>query len=236
MTVAKPSRRVALYFAPREDHPLWQAGCDWLGRDSRLQARLTPWSRDVVSAPWRYGFHATLAAPMALRDLALAADFEVALTRLAAGIACFAMPQLEVAALGNFLALRPREPLGDGHALRELADACVHFADTWRAPLGQAELRRRLGGDLDERQRRQVERHGYAHVFEDWRFHMTLSNSFDPPQQLASAAAQALRQAAQDHFSAALAAALVCEDICLFEEAAPGRALVLTRRVALATR
>jgi hypothetical protein len=236
MTLAEPAGRVALYFAPREDHPLWQAGSDWLGRDARLQARLTPWARDAVSAPWHYGFHATLAAPMALRDPALAADFDGALTRLAAGIVCFAMPDLEVAALGDFLALRPREPLGDGHALRGLADACVHFADTWRAPLGQAELSRRLRGDLGQRQRRHVEWHGYAHVFEDWRFHMTLSNSFGPPQHLASPAAQVLRQAAQDHFSVALAAPLLCEDICLFEQPAPGRPLVLARRVALATR
>jgi hypothetical protein len=236
MTVAEPAGRVALYFAPREDHPLWQAGCAWLGRDARRQARLTPWAREAVSAPWRYGFHATLAAPMALRNPASAADFNAALTRLAGGITRFAMPDLEVAALGDFLALRPRHALADCHALRALADACVHFADDWRAAPDHAELSRRLRGDLDERQRRHVERHGYAHVLEDWRFHMTLSNSFGPPQQLASPAAQALRQAAQDHFNAALAVPLVCEDICLFEEPAPGRALVLARRVALATR
>jgi hypothetical protein len=52
--------RYAVYYAPDPQHPLAQAGCAWLGRDARALAPLTLPACDLVRAPWRYGFHATL--------------------------------------------------------------------------------------------------------------------------------------------------------------------------------
>ena len=34
--------RYALYFAPAAGHPLWTAGCDWLGRDPEAEQRPPP--------------------------------------------------------------------------------------------------------------------------------------------------------------------------------------------------
>ena len=64
--------RYAVYWTPPADHPLWRAGCDWLGRDAeRAQVdRPGEGPEALTRAPRRYGFHATLKAPMRLRGAA----------------------------------------------------------------------------------------------------------------------------------------------------------------------
>ena len=71
------SRRFGIYWAPAADHPLWRAGCDWLGRDPESGAAHAV--RPHRAAPRRYGFHATLKPPFALRDGRTEADLDDAL-------------------------------------------------------------------------------------------------------------------------------------------------------------
>jgi hypothetical protein len=226
MTTSNP-KRYGLYFAPPADHPLWLAGCTWLGRDAQAGKPLSPPARPEVSTPWRYGFHATLKAPLRLQPGLTENDFLQAVQAWASQQTAFLMPALEVAELGDFLALRPVEIIPAEHPLRRLADACVLELDPWRAALTEVQQQRYLQHHLTTRQRGHVERLGYAHVLEDWRFHMTLSNGLGAPERAA------LKPLAQAHFAAALGAPLWCGELCVFTEEAADAPFFLTHRFAL---
>ena len=177
MNLATTAPRHAVYFAPSPQHPLWALGCRWLGRDADVSLSVGAPSDPLVSTPWRYGFHATLKAPMALADDERESNWLAAVRALAARHEPFEMPTLRVALLSDFIALRPVEPLAASHPLRRLADDCVIALDPWRAPPAACERERPSRVPLDARQRENLDRLGYAFVLEDWRFHMTLSNS-----------------------------------------------------------
>lgn len=215
--------RYALYWAPPASHPLWAAGCHWLGRDAATGLCSTP--RPHTNAPRRYGFHATLKPPLRLREGVDAQGFLQAAAALAARTPAFDMPALEVAWLAGFLALRPTQTLLPQHPLRRLADDCVAQMDAWRAPPDAAELSHRAAG-LDDAQATRLRRWGYPHVFEGWRFHMTLSDTLP-------AVAPALEAAARGHFAPALAVPLRCEEVSVFVEPAASQPFRLLRRLPL---
>ena len=216
--------RYALYFAPAADHPLWAAGCDWLGRDAESGA--TKPCGAHRADPRRYGFHGTLKPPFALRDGVGRSQLLAALSHFADERAPFEMPALAVATLGDFVALRSvdRDATATGRPLRELADDCVRLFDEFRRPPSTEEAARRMNAGLDAPRRANVDRWGYAHVFDQWRFHMTLSDSL-PDAARAGMLAEATR-----HFAAALATPLCCDGVALFVEDAPGADFRLARR------
>lgn len=220
--------RFAVYYAPPADHPLWLAGCEWLGRDpSAGQSRGT--APLFAQDPWRYGFHATLKPPMRLQAPHREADLLQAVQSLARQHTRFVMPALHVGTLSNFVALRPAQPLAHDHALQRLADACVESLDSFRAPPTPAELARRQGQPMSDEQRSLLQRWGYAHVFGHWRFHMTLSDTINDDMQR-----QAVLQRAQARFATSLDNPLPCDALCVFVEAAAGEPFVLAHRFALA--
>jgi hypothetical protein len=187
-----------------------------------------------MRAARRYGFHATLKAPIALASGAVEHDFFDAVERLAARTSRFVMPRLVVSMLRDFIALVPEHPVEPDHPLRRLADACVSELDALRqAPTAQELQRRARSYALDSREAEFLRRWGYPHVFERWQFHMTLGDpmrvdSDDRPVQ------DQLRAEAPQHFAAALVEPLVCASISVFAEPSPGEPFVLSRRCALA--
>ena len=217
--------RYALYFAPSCTHPLWIAGCAWLGRDPGRGT--TSEGGPHRADPCRYGFHATLKPPFALRDGTTRTQLTDALSRLVDERVAFDMPRLAVAQLGEFIALRPvgRDATSPGQPLRELADDCVRLFDEFRRPPSAEETARRITAGLDDRQRGNVVRWGYPHVFEHWRFHMTLTDSLCDDGLRAGLLADAAR-----HFADALARPLRCDGVALFVEDAPGADFRLLRR------
>jgi hypothetical protein len=217
------SPRYAIYFAPEAVHPLASIGVRWLAGDAAP-------ATGHVEAPRRYGFHATLKPPMALRPGAEAGAFLDAVDALAAEHRRFEMPPLSVQWLGDFLALRPRSKAVRHEALHALADDCVRRLDPWRAPPGPDELQRRAAG-LDSEQHALLLRWGYPHVLQRWRFHMTLSDPLPPDDRVLR---ERLMRAAEDHFAAALAAPLRCESLAVFIEPAPGEPLRLIHHSPLA--
>lgn len=220
--------RHAIYFAPAPAHPLWRAGCDWLGRGHDGIAAGAP-ARDGVAAPWRYGFHATLKAPLRLAEGRHVDSWREALRDFAARQVALALPPLAVVRLGDFLALRPGGADSEPPALRQLADDCVEQFDPWRAPPDAAERARRFTEPLTRRQHELLECYGYPHVLEQWRFHLTLSDAFarrDPPSF------ERLQREATAHFETALAEPLVCDALCWFVEPAPGAPFELRERFA----
>ncbi|MBX3619855.1 MAG: DUF1045 domain-containing protein [Rhizobacter sp.] len=220
--------RYAVYYTPSPEHPLWHAGCDWLQRDPEADEARAP-TRPHVAAPWRYGFHATLRPPFALAAGQAESGLIAALLALAQATPRFEMPALSVQWLAGFLALRPAEPLAAGHALHRLAERCITALDAWRAPLSPEALQRRLAAPLDARERELLVQHGYPHVLDRWRFHMTLSDTLPDDAALR----REVEHAAQAHFAAALQAPLACEALSLFVEPAPGQPLQLRQRFPL---
>jgi putative phosphonate metabolism protein len=221
--------RYALYFAPASGHPLWAAGCDWLGRDPETGSATL--RRPHRNDPRRYGLHATLKPPFALRDGFDEAALLAALAAWARERTAFEIPGLAVATLGDFIALRPvdRDAAAPGRPLRRLADDCVRRFDEFRLPLTAAEAARRVIPGLAAQQRANIEHWGYPHVFDQWRFHMTLSDSL-PLAADADRVVAGLLADATHHFAAALAEPLRCDGVALFVEDAPGVDFRLARR------
>lgn len=217
--------RYAVYFAPPRWHPLGMCGRSWFDDGAAVDP--------LRSVPARYGFHATLKAPMVLAEGVRESAFLLAVGALAVRHRAFAMPRLEVARLSDFLALRLVDEIGADHPLRRLADDCVRELDALRTPLTDEERQRQRRPGLSERQRANVEQHGYAHVLDDWRFHMTLSS---PLGGVEPVRADALRAQAEDCFAGAIALPLEADAVAVFAEPAPGARFVCLRRFALASR
>jgi hypothetical protein len=224
------SQRYAVYLTPSPDHPLWSAGCDWLGRDPGwTEPGHAPEGRRQA---WRYGFHSTLKAPMRLVPGAREQDLWSALEALADRHGSFDLPTLQVAGMDSFLALRPVHSLPHEHPLQQLADACVRDLDDLRAPLSLTEVTHRLGkSPLDAQQQSLMARWGYPHVLQCWRWHYTLSDRLADAGQHHELLAQA-----REHFAHALVRPQRCEALSLFVEPVSGAPLRLVHRFALARR
>ena len=72
-----------------------------------------------------------------------------------------------------------RVPRGDTRALNAMAGSVVEALDGFRAPLTPEEMARRSPDRLSTRQRKLLQRWGYPHVMEEFRFHMTLTGPLE---------------------------------------------------------
>ncbi len=176
--------RYAIYYMPHEQSALARFGCSVLGYDAVSGTDipypdhpvfLDPAALGWTAAPRRYGFHATLKAPFTLAAGSSADDLMTHLEAFAAGRQAFTI-ELKLADLKDFLALVPVDP---PPALRMLADDCVREFDSYRSPLTPADRERRHPDRLQPRELDNLDRWGYPHVFDDFRFHMTLTGSLE---------------------------------------------------------
>lgn len=221
-----PGARLALYWAPEPEDPLHRAGSTWLGRDAETGAPLPQPAvpghdlRALTADPRGYGLHATLKPPFRLRvSWAEALDAAAA---LAARLRPFDLPPLAVRDLEGFLALRETELCPP---LRALADACVEALDHCRAPPDEAELAKRRRAGPSPRQEAHLARWGYPYVFDEWRFHVTLTRRLSPEEKAA------VLPAAEAHLAAALAHRRRVSSVCLFTQAAPGAPFLVAERL-----
>ena len=194
--------RYAIYYAPPADTPLWRKTAAWLGRDAYTGAAIASPAlptledldvADLTADPRGYGFHATLKAPFELVARASEAELLSAAEQFVARQSPFEA-QIAPAALGRFLAFR----LQDGEArMQALHELCVWAFEPFRAPLSDADLARRRRAPLTPVQDARLLAWGYPYVFDDFRFHMTLTGQIRD---------EALRDrvlvALQDHFAA----------------------------------
>jgi 2'-5' RNA ligase len=135
--------------------------------------------RKLADEPRRYGFHATLKAPFRLADGCDEAQLAQAFRAFARRGHSPVRIEPEIRLLGSFTAIVPREP---SVPLAALADLCTTEFDAFRAPMPAQERERRATG-LSERQVSNLDRWGYPYVFEDFRFHMTLTGRLAPDRQ-----------------------------------------------------
>ena len=223
------TRRLAIYFSPQAGSAWSLAGAHWLGRcvdagGATLQPELEGWDPAEFAAltaePRRYGWHATLKAPFRLAADRDEATLRAALDDLAARRAAFDLPPLEVAEMGDFLALRP---VADCAPLQALAGCCVTELHRFAAPLTDAEIAQRRSAGLTPQQDALLLRWGYPYVLDGFRFHLTLTGRLGglTPQRVASLRAQA------QEFFAALPQPLRIDALSLFAE--PDRGAGFTR-------
>lgn len=177
--------RYAIYYAPAPNSELDCFGAHMLGYDAyggadlpfpESVAQAQPDWHDLTQDPRKYGFHATLKAPMALADGQTEAG-------LAAACEAFAgtprpVPSIEpvIDSISGFIAVIPAQPSPE---LRQLAaDATCEF-DSFRAPLTSEDRARRNPDRLTPRQCEYLDRWGYPYAMEEFRFHMTLTARLD---------------------------------------------------------
>ncbi len=182
-------QRYAIYYMPAEHTPLWRFGSSVLGFDAATFTDVDypdhpmfrdPESLGYTAAPRRYGFHATLKAPFRLAEGRDAGKLERRLEDFATGQETFDVT-LKLATLGDFFALVSSDPIPQ---LDRLAEACVRDFDAFRAPLTPEDRERRHPERLTPRQLENLDRWGYPFVFDDFRFHMTLSGSLTLDDQI----------------------------------------------------
>lgn len=183
--------RYAIYFMPAPDRALWAFGCSAIGYDAYTMRDVafpdcavfkhgdaSAWTAD----PRRYGFHATLKAPFELMPGQTEANLLSAAEAFARAKRARHVERLVVAEIGAFLALVEPEPCPQ---LNALAAECVRAFEPFRAPLREADRARRLAFPMSARKRENLDRWGYHLVFEDFRFHMTLTGRLDDPTRAA---------------------------------------------------
>jgi putative phosphonate metabolism protein len=219
--------RFAIYYAPEAQHPLWQKAAEWLGRDCLTgatfdtalpgieRAALTPLS---VSAR-KYGFHATIKAPMALSTDTTRDELVEALAGYAAATEPVAIGPLSLELIGGgFMALIPAL---QSEELTDLAADVVETFEPFRKPLSSTDRERRLrGANFSERQVELLDQYGYPYVFEQFQMHMTLTDRLPVAEQ------QSFHAAAAEFFGPLASADTVLDRLVLFHEPEAGAPFV----------
>ena len=228
--------RYAIYFTPPEGDALTVRAANWLGRDA-FQDRMIEqhsagdFARDEIveltAEPRRYGFHATLKAPFEMAGGTDVATLHAAFDEFAASLDTVTIPAVALGQLGAFFALVPAAWNAE---LQELADKCVRHFEPLRAPLDEKDIARRKPDSLTASQYRHLVTWGYPYVFEDFRFHMTLTG------QVPAARQAAMLDLLSERFAEFIDQPLEISNLALFVEPERGAPFVLDRIQPLSAR
>lgn len=202
------SQRFAIYYAPARHALLWERAQAWLDQPD-LAGR-------TVSAR-RYGFHATIKAPMALKAGTDLPMLESAMATFAETEAPVRLAGLAPRLIEGFLALTaaPQPP-----GVTRLGEIATLAFEPFRASLSPDERARRMQAPLTRRQIELLDSYGYPYVLEQFLFHMTLTDRLAPDnrdEMVARAAAW---------FAPALAEPVTLDRLVLFHEPEPGAQFV----------
>jgi putative phosphonate metabolism protein len=222
--------RYAIYFASVRGDTLDRFGTEhlgydaWTGEEVPFSSGVTnaePDWRELTEDPRKYGFHATLKAPIALAQGRTEAELRTACAAFAQEPRRIPLIVPVVDAISGFIAVIPRERSTE---LEQLAADCVVAFDTFREPLTADERARRKPERLSERQRDYLDRWGYPYVMEEFRFHMTLTGRIELPKR------ERVLSMLRDRFSAIGLDHLAIDAIALFrQDDAPSRFRILDR-------
>jgi len=210
--------RYAIYFATPEGSALDRFGARLLGYDAfsgealpfpnGMDSTVSDW-REITRDPRKYGFHATLKAPMALAGGKTEAELLAACESFARSPRAIPVIKPIVNEIGDFIAVVPSQRSAE---LEQLAADAVSAFDGFRAPLTPADRARRNPDRLTERLRDYLDRWGYPYVMEEFRFHMTLTGRL--PDERRTAVLAELRQ----RFATLELAELAIDAIAVFRQ------------------
>lgn len=212
------SVRYAIYYAPALGSGLDRFGAALLGYDAFTAEdqpfpegilQTTPDWRELTSDPRKYGFHATLKAPMSLASGRTEAELFSACAAFAARPRAIPVIRPVVDEISGFIAVIPAEPSA---ALIQFAADCVTEFDSFRAPLTEADRARRNPTQLTPRQREHLDGWGYPYVMNDFRFHMTLTGRVGAERR------DGLVAMLRDRFAALNLSSLAIDRIALFRQ------------------
>lgn len=219
--MSQPPHRFAIYYTPPAGSALECTAAAWLGRSAWAGESVAGGRGPdaLVSAPRRYGFHATMKAPFRLAEGRTEPALREALETFCAEQAPVLVPRLTLTRLGAFFALTEEAP---GAAMTDLAAAAVERFEPFRAPLSPDERARRLRTPLPQRETNYLDRYGYPYVMDAFRFHMTLTGP------VPEAGRDAVEAELAERFADAIGRPLRLDALTLFAEpepASPFRAL-----------
>lgn len=175
------SPRYAIYYAPQSGSALDRFGAHLLGYDAYARTELpfpdgmalsVPDWQELTGDPRKYGFHATLKAPISLADGKAEAELLAACAAFAETRRPIPVITPTVNEISDFIAIVPAGPAAE---LEALAADCVREFDSFRTPLTAEDRARRNPSKLTPRQCDYLDRWGYPYVMEEFRFHMTLT-------------------------------------------------------------
>jgi putative phosphonate metabolism protein len=228
------AERYAIYHAPVATGALWERAAAWLGRDAAngddFDGPVAGIDRkrllNLTQSANRYGFHATIKAPMALADGTAAADLHAALSAFASDRAPVNLGRLTLALIDGFIALIPAS---SSEALQDFAAHVVETFEPFRAPMSAKDRAARLAQGLTPRQEELLDGYGYPYVFDQFQLHMTLTDRLGPADR------DDLFAAATTWFGPLLDQDMVLDSLSLFEEPERGRPFIRTADFALGT-
>jgi putative phosphonate metabolism protein len=210
--------RYAIYFMPVPGSDLDRFGAHLLGYDAVSGderpfpdgiEQLVPDWRELTRDPRKYGFHATLKAPLALTSGKTEAELLAACETFANTPRPIPVIRPVVNSISEFIAVVPAAPSAE---LNKLAADCVREFDSFRAPLTSENRARRNPSHLTPRQREHLDRWGYPYVMEDFRFHMTLTG------RLPAERSKTILTMLQQRFAALKITTLAVDRIALFRQ------------------
>ena len=210
--------RYAVYFVPPAGSALYRFGTDLIGYDADtgqsvpfldgIESDIEGW-KQFTADPRKYGFHATLKAPISLAAGKTEDQLVQAMHTFARIPRTIPVIAPTVRNIGHFVAIVPESPSPELH---RFAEDCVTAFDDFRAPLTAADRERRNVSALTDRQVAYLDRWGYPYVFDEFRFHMTLAGSL--PAARRATVTDILRQ----RFAALKLTAVAVDRLALFRQ------------------
>ena len=221
-------KRVAIFYAPGSQTPLADFGAQWLGWDveksntvphpeiSGLPAPIS----DLVATPQKYGFHGTLKAPFRLHEDQTLDGLRHAMKAFSDKRQRFVIGEMKVAKLGRFVAIIQANPSDE---FANFASDIVRSFEAYRAPLSDEEIAKRRKAELTPRQDELMLQWGYPFIFEEFKFHLTLTG------KLSEQNAQSVCDRLGEHLKTILKDPLEAVDLCLYGERDDGRFEIIER-------
>ena len=173
--------RYAIYYLAAPGSDLDRFGAQLLGYDAfsaedlpfpdDIEHTIPDW-QELTRDPRKYGFHATLKAPLSLARGKTERELLAACASFASTPRHIPVIRPVINSISDFIAVVPAEPLAE---LEQLAADCTREFDSFRAPLTPEDRARRNPSALTPRQCEHLDRWGYPYVMQDFRFHMTLT-------------------------------------------------------------
>jgi hypothetical protein len=224
--------RYAVYFVPEPGTALTRLGAPLLGRDSETGQPLPqpslpgfppPELRALTAEARRYGLHATLKAPFFLQPGVNERDLLLFVDDFVAGRSPIVLPRLMLQRIGSCFALTPSDETPQAREairrLNVLAAEAVSLFEPFRAELTAQEIARRQPQALTARQRSLLAEWGYPYVFEEYRFHLTLTDRLRD-----KAAARLMQHNLQAYLASVCDEALTVSSICICRQVVHDRA------------
>jgi putative phosphonate metabolism protein len=225
--------RYAIYYAEAPDSALDRFGARLLGYDAYSgedlplpddMVQAVPDWREITRDPRKYGFHATLKAPMVLAADKTEAELLGACGAFARSPRTLPMIKPVVNAISDFIAVVPSQRSTE---LEQLAADAVSAFDGFRAPMTPEDRTRRNPDRLTQRQRDYLDRWGYPYVMEEFRFHMTLTGRLPAERR------EALLAILRRRFAALELDALTIDSMAVFRQHDANSRFRIVRRYAL---